>query len=71
MSTPGKYFYAIRRKSDGAIICRGYQTAPPHGIELPDDLEVIPHAIPPEAVALTDEDLTRGTINNGKSVLGP
>jgi hypothetical protein len=71
MIAPGKYFYAIRRKSDGAIMCRGYQTAPPSEIALPDDMEVIPRAIPPEAKTLTDEDLTRGTINNGKSVLGP
>jgi hypothetical protein len=68
MSAPGKYFYAIRRKSDGAIMCRGYQTAPPSEIALPDDMEVIPRAIPPEAKTLTDEDLTRGTINNGEPV---
>jgi len=68
MSGPGKYFYAIRRKSDGAIICRGYQTEPPTGINAPDNLQVIPGKLAPEIKRLTDEDLTKGTINNGEPV---
>jgi hypothetical protein len=71
MSAPGKYFYAIRRKSDGAIVCRGYQTEPPSAIKLAEGMEVVTGLLAPEVKRLTDADLTRGTINNGEPVFRP
>lgn len=64
----GKYHFCIRRKSDGAIICRGFQTAPPDSIQLPKEMEALDFRPPPEVKQLTDADLTSGTINNGKPV---
>jgi hypothetical protein len=71
METGGKYFFCIRRKSDGQIVCRGFQTAPASTIVVPEGLEALDFMPTPNVAQLTDADLTSGTINNGKPVHRP
>jgi hypothetical protein len=50
------HHYAIRRLSDGAIICQGTGTVPPAEMTAPDGHEVLPYRVPGELRAMSQRD---------------
>lgn len=54
-------FYAIRRLSDGQIICRGISTAPIADIVAPTGCEVLPFRPCAEHQSLTNEQAAKMT----------
>jgi hypothetical protein len=51
-----QHHYAIRRLSDGAIICQGTGTVPPSEITAPEGHEVLPYRVPGELRSMTQRD---------------
>jgi hypothetical protein len=50
------HHYAIRRLSDGAIICQGTGTVAPSEMTAPDGHEVLPYRVPGELRAMSQRD---------------
>ena len=50
------HHYAIRRLSDGAIICQGTGTVAPSEMTAPEGCEVLPYRVPGELRTMTKRD---------------